>query len=110
MVGLKAGADDARVHKLIGVAPPVGSRDMSFLATITKPKLIISGDRDHICPLPALQKLLAADPGCLAIVPGADHFFGGEIGCGRFGGTVRSVVSLDLRIATKSARKDSADA
>lgn len=78
MVGLRAGAADARVHKLVGVAPPVGTRDMSFLASVNKPKLLITGDRDRICPLADLQKLLVADPASVAIVPGADHFFGGD--------------------------------
>jgi len=78
-VGLKAGAQDARVHKLIGVAPPVASRDFSFLAATAKPTLIIAGDRDDHAPLSRLEPLMQSlpEPKALTMVPGADHFFRG---------------------------------
>ncbi len=78
-VGLKAGAQDARVHKLIGVAPPVASRDFSFLAASTQPKLIIAGDRDDHAPLARLESLMQSlpEPKTLTVVSGADHFFRG---------------------------------
>ena len=80
MVGLRAGAADPRVQKLIGVALPVGVGDPSFLLNVTKPKLLISGDRDNYSPIPALQSLFAKlpDPKALVTVPGADHFFWGQ--------------------------------
>jgi hypothetical protein len=80
MVGLRAGAADPRVHKLIGVAFPLGLRDPSFLLNVAKPKLLISGDRDNYSPVPALQNLLGQlpDPKQLVIVKGADHFFWGQ--------------------------------
>ncbi len=79
MVGLRAGAQDARVHKLIGVALPVATRDASFLQSVNKPKLLISGDQDSYAPVPKLQQLAAElpDPVALVIVEGGDHFFGG---------------------------------
>lgn len=82
MVGLQAGAADPRVHKLIGVAFPLGFRDPSFLLSVTKPKLLISGDHDTYSPVPDLQKLLTQmpDPKTLVIVKGADHFFWGQEG------------------------------
>jgi alpha/beta superfamily hydrolase len=82
MVGLQAGAADPRVHKLIGVAFPLGLRDPSFLLSVTKSKLLISGDHDNYSPIPALQNLLGQLPGpkALVIVPGADHFFWGQEG------------------------------
>jgi hypothetical protein len=82
MVGLQAGAADPRVHKLIGVAFPVGFRDPSFLLSVTKPKLLISGDHDNYSPIPALQNLLAQlpDPKQLVVISGADHFFWGQEG------------------------------
>jgi alpha/beta superfamily hydrolase len=80
MVGLQAGAMDPRVHKLIGVAFPLGFRDPSFLLNVTKPKLLISGDHDNYSPIPALQNLLTQlpDPKALVVVKGADHFFWGQ--------------------------------
>jgi len=79
-VGLLAGAADPRVTTLVGVAPPVARRDFSPLLTCPKPKLFIAGDRDHVCPVPALQDLLARcpEPKALALIPGADHFFLGR--------------------------------
>ena len=80
MVGLRAGASDARVHALVGVALPVGRRDASFLLTAHKPTLLISGDRDEVSPLSALQELVAKlpDPKKLVTITGADHFFWGH--------------------------------
>jgi alpha/beta superfamily hydrolase len=78
-VGMTAGAGDRRVHKLIGVAPPVASRDFLFLAATDKPKLLIAGDRDDHAPLARLEPLLQSltEPKALTVVPGADHFFRG---------------------------------
>jgi alpha/beta superfamily hydrolase len=78
-VGLKAGARDPRVSKLIGVALPIARRDTSFLEGVAKPKLLISGDRDDISPAAQLAALFArlSEPKQLAIVRGADHFFAG---------------------------------
>ena len=82
MVGLRAGAEDERVHKLIGVALPIGFRDPSFLHTVKKAKLLISGDHDNYSPVPGLNDLMTkmSDPKALVIVDGADHFFWGREG------------------------------
>lgn len=79
-VGLLAGATDARVTALVGIAPPVARRDMSPLHTCTKAKLFVTGDKDHVCPLPVLQEFIARcpEPKALALIPGADHFFLGR--------------------------------
>lgn len=77
MVGLQAGATDARVHALIGVALPVGRRNADFLPSAQKATLLISGDRDEIAPLPKLQALIDTlpEPKQLVTIAGADHFF-----------------------------------
>lgn len=82
MVGLRAGAADQRVHQLIGVALPLGFGDPSFLQTVAKPKLLISGDHDDYSPLPGLQSLFAKlpEPKTLVTVNGTDHFFWGKEG------------------------------
>ena len=79
-VGLLAGAADARVTALVGIAPPVARRDMSPLHTCTKAKLFVTGDKDHVCPVPVLEDLIAhcPEPKALALIPGADHFFLGR--------------------------------
>jgi alpha/beta superfamily hydrolase len=85
MVGLRAGADDPSVARLIGIAPPIAMRDFSFLRGVAKPKLLVSGERDDFCPQPALEALFGslAEPKQLRTVRHADHFFNGlevEIG------------------------------
>ena len=77
MVGLQAGAEDDRVHRLIGVAFPLGLRDPAFLVNVTKPLLLISGDRDSYSPIPDLTALVAkiSAPKQLEVISGADHFF-----------------------------------
>ena len=82
MVGLRAGVTDDRVHKLIGVALPMGFGDPSFLLPSPKLKLLISGDHDNYCPLPALNEFFAklVEPKALVTVSGADHFFWGQEG------------------------------
>lgn len=82
IVGLRAGAEDERVHRLIGVALPIGFRDPSFLVTAHKPTLLISGDNDNFSPIPGLQELIEkmAEPKKLVVLPGVDHFFLGQEG------------------------------
>jgi len=77
MVGMRAGADDPRVDRLIGIALPIARRDASFLENTAKPKLFVSGDRDDHSPLPMLETLCARIPGPkqLVAISGADHFF-----------------------------------
>lgn len=79
-VGLLTGAAEPRVTALVGIAPPVERRDFSPLHTCTKAKLFIAGDRDHVCPIPTLQALIAQCPAptSLALIPGANHFFLGR--------------------------------
>jgi len=77
IVGLKAGSEDPRVHKLIGIALPLASRDASFLLGVTKPKLLISGDRDDISPVAKVRALYEQlmEPKELVVVSGVDHFW-----------------------------------
>jgi alpha/beta superfamily hydrolase len=85
-VGLRAGMDDPRVSALIGIALPVAMMDGSFLIPCTKPKLLVAGSLDDICPPDALEDLFSRlpDPKLLKIVPGTDHFwFGHEAEAGR---------------------------
>lgn len=80
MVGLRAGSSDPRVHKLVGVALPIGVREAPFLLTSSKPKLLISGDHDHVAPLATLQDFVARlpEPKALVTIHGSDHFFWGQ--------------------------------
>ncbi|MDP3182297.1 MAG: alpha/beta fold hydrolase [Desulfobaccales bacterium] len=69
------------------IAPPIAFMELAFLPQVPRLRLIIAGDRDDICPLADLQKMLApggegaakrkAEPPKLTVVAGADHFFRG---------------------------------
>jgi len=79
MMALAAGAEDARVGRLVAIAPPIASFDLSFLAACRRPTLFIAGDRDPYCPIDRLERTLAAiaEPHELVRLPGIDHFFAG---------------------------------
>jgi len=53
----------------------------AFLPHLRTPKLFLSGDRDQYAPLAELEPIVAsaADPKQLVLVPGADHFFAGQL-------------------------------
>jgi len=80
-VALAVGARDERVAAMLAVAPGAGRRDFSFLARSTKPKAVIQGTADELCPLEDLQAAFPSwsEPKWLRLVPGAGHFFDGKI-------------------------------
>ncbi|MGB7548154.1 MAG: alpha/beta hydrolase, partial [Terracidiphilus sp.] len=53
----------------------------SFLAGCSLPKLFLSGDRDEYAPAADLKNVAAitAEPKKLVLLPGADHFFSGQL-------------------------------
>jgi alpha/beta superfamily hydrolase len=80
-VGLQVGASDLRVQVLVGLGTPVGTSDMAFLRSITKPKLFVQGTRDEFGPRPELEAFFnsLAEPKRLVWVEDADHFFTGKL-------------------------------
>jgi hypothetical protein len=85
-IGLRVACPDSRVRALIGLGTPVGevegrTYNFDFLATCTKPKLFVSGERDHFSPKAVLAERVAAlpEPKKLVIIPSADHFFEGRL-------------------------------
>ena len=85
-VGIRAAHADPRVAALIALglpAVPVDSRvyDFEFLRTCTKPKLFVSGSRDHYGPPGKLEALVStfADPKKLVRIEAGDHFFEGRL-------------------------------
>lgn len=81
-VALRVGASDPRVVALAGLGLPVKSYDYSYLATCSKPKLIIEGDQDQYGPRELVEQTVAqfAPPKRLCWIKGADHFFAGHLG------------------------------
>jgi hypothetical protein len=81
-IALEAGAADPRVAVLIGVAPPVSRAAYTFEHTLasTKPKFLIQGDLDELCPVKDLWAFYAKlpDPKELVLIDGASHLFEGK--------------------------------
>ncbi len=80
-VALTAGAADDRVSLLLGIAPPVRSYDFSRVLGSRKPKFFIQGERDELCPLPAMREFYARleEPKELVVIDAADHLFDGKV-------------------------------
>jgi alpha/beta superfamily hydrolase len=80
-VGLRAGCEDERVERLIGIGAPVNSSDFSYLETCSKPKLFVHGSKDVFGDVDKVKELVSGLPGEneLAVVEGVDHFFTGKI-------------------------------
>jgi alpha/beta superfamily hydrolase len=55
--------------------------DYSFLQNAILPKLFLSGDQDRFAPAARLKQIAAsaADPKKTVLIPGADHFFTGQL-------------------------------
>jgi alpha/beta superfamily hydrolase len=86
-VGLEVGIKDARVRALIGIGTPISAAerdyDFSFLKECRKPILFVHGERDEFGDVATLQKLVAELPAeahaRLHVIPGAGHFFDGQL-------------------------------
>jgi alpha/beta superfamily hydrolase len=80
-VGLRAGCEDARVKRLIGIGAPVNGSDFSYLENCSKPKLFVHGSNDEFGDVRRLKKIVSGLPGEkeLVVVEGVDHFFKGKI-------------------------------
>ncbi|MGE5814255.1 MAG: alpha/beta hydrolase [Acidobacteriota bacterium] len=81
-IALETGTVDDRVTVLIGVAPPVENLGYSFQNTLAseKPKFLIQGEEDEICPIGALRKFYAQlkEPKELVVIEDANHLFEGK--------------------------------
>ena len=85
-VGLRVACPDTRVQAVIGLGTPVASvaersYDLGCLQTCSKPKLLVSGDRDQFGSPAQLEKLAESlpEPRQLVLIEGADHFFEGHL-------------------------------
>jgi alpha/beta superfamily hydrolase len=72
-------AADDRVQALVCISPPMAIYDFAALREEKRPKLIVAGKRDLICPVAPLEELFLSlpQPKVLHIVAGADHFWWG---------------------------------
>jgi uncharacterized protein len=81
-IALETGAADPRVSALIGVAPPVKREGYTWTRTLTsdKPKFLVQGDLDELCPIQDLWAFYAQlkEPKELVVIDGASHLFDGR--------------------------------
>jgi alpha/beta superfamily hydrolase len=79
-IALETGAADPRVSVLIGVAPPVTRYDFGGTLQTTKPKFLIQGDLDELCPIKDTRAFYAKlkEPKELVVIDGANHLFDGR--------------------------------
>jgi alpha/beta superfamily hydrolase len=80
--GVKGIVQDDRVKAICCISPPVAIYDFTLLREESRPKLIITGKRDLICPVMLVEELFLSlpEPKVLQIVAGADHFWWGMEG------------------------------
>jgi len=80
MVGLQVAENEDSVCGWVGISPPVAMYDFSFLKKSNKPKLIIYGSSDFVCPGEEMKRLFSSlnEPKSLTVIPGTDHFFLGK--------------------------------
>jgi alpha/beta superfamily hydrolase len=80
-VGLRAGCEDSRVERLIGIGAPVNNSDFSYLRKCGKPKLFVHGSNDEHGDVNKVRRMVEDLPGKneLMVVDGVDHFFAGKI-------------------------------
>jgi alpha/beta superfamily hydrolase len=76
-VGVPVAVEDERVKGIVAIAPPLEMYSFKSLISCKKPKLIIAGNRDFLCPAASLEDLYQQmeEPKSLRMIPGADHFF-----------------------------------
>lgn len=80
-----ASSEEQPVHALaaLGLPTHASGRDYhyGFLKSCAIPKLFLSGDQDQFAPASELSAVAAqaAEPSKLVFIPGADHFFSGQL-------------------------------
>jgi len=79
-VAMTAGAEDARVSLLLGIAPPVDRYDFEALKTCTLPKFIIHGEADELISIKDVRKFYSQipEPKELVTIEDANHLFEGK--------------------------------
>lgn len=79
-VALTIGAEDPRVTAMLGIAPPLDMYDFSAVLASEKPKFLIQGERDELCPLKKMREFYARlrEPRELVVIDAADHLFDGH--------------------------------
>ncbi len=83
--GAPAAPSPSPLRAIVALGLPLRSGprtyEYPFLAQCHLPKLFVSGDHDQFAPAANLESVVnqAAPPRRLALIPGADHFFSGQL-------------------------------
>jgi uncharacterized protein len=79
-IAMTAGAEDARVSLLLGIAPPVDRYDFDALTTCALPKFIIHGEADELISIKDVRKFYSQipEPKELVTIEDANHLFEGK--------------------------------
>jgi uncharacterized protein len=77
-VALRAVPSDERIAAFVAVGLPLATLPRARLPKPRVPALFVTGERDTFGP-PALLAEFVGDSGRVVIVPGADHFFEGNL-------------------------------
>jgi len=80
-VGLRVGAGDPRVGRMVGLGLPVDVFEFAWLTEVRRPLLLVHGTSDGWGAIDKVRALAAAcgDAVGLAEVPGSDHVFRGHL-------------------------------
>ena len=77
-VGLKAASKDPRVAAFVALGLPVASESGRMVPRPVMPSLFVVGEKDTFGPPSELAKFLGGTHR-MAVIPGADHFFAGQL-------------------------------
>jgi uncharacterized protein len=79
-VGIYHAVSDARIGAWVGISPPTGMFDFSYLTDSSVPKLIVAGDTDDFVADDELKRIYdrLAEPKHFVSIHGADHFYWGQ--------------------------------
>ena len=101
-LALTCGVPDERVTRLLGIAPPIGRRSHSVVATSTKPTHFIHGAQDELIPLDALHRFYetVSTPKTLTVIENATHLFEGRIA--ELGDAIQETFEPHLQIEVKA--------
>ena len=81
-VAARLAVSEPDAERVVLVAPPIHTFRFDAMRTWPRPKLVLQGDHDTVCPLPALEPEFAtwAEPKRLVVVEGGTHFFDKQLG------------------------------
>ncbi|PCC74099.1 hypothetical protein SAMN02745121_07502 [Nannocystis exedens] len=80
-VGLRVGAGDPRVTRMVGLGLPVDVFEFGWLGELRRPLLLVHGTRDGWGAIEKVRALAAASGEAVRLVevPGSDHVFAGHL-------------------------------